>query len=201
MASAGRRRTGRRPGESGTREGIARAARRRFAKLGYQRTTIRAVAKEAGVDPALVMHFFGSKQRLFASVMGPPFDPEEVIPEILAGPRSQVGMRYARFAVGTLENPRSRELVTGMLRAAASEPAGARMVRETFAGRIVGAISESLDVADAELRASLVASQIIGVAIARYIIRVEPLASLDSEALTDAIAPTLQRYLTRPLGS
>lgn len=201
MTSSAKRRTGRRPGRSGTREAIAAAARRGFAELGYERTTIRAVAEEAEVDPALVVHFFGSKQELFLSVMALPFDPEEVLPKVLAGPRSQAGLRLARFAVGMLEDPQARGVITGILRAAASEPEAARMARELVAGRVVGAISESLGVEDARLRASLVGSQIVGLVMARYIVRVEPLASLPPEAVIEAIAPALQRYLTRPLES
>jgi AcrR family transcriptional regulator len=200
MAARPRGRTGRRPGSGDTREAIAEAARRRFAELGYERTTIRAIASEAGVDPALVVHFFGSKQKLFLSVMTLPFEPEKVMPEILAGRRSQVGLRLARFAVGQLEDPRARATITGILRAAASEPEAASMVRDLVAGRIVGSIAEGLGVADAPVRATLVASQIVGLVMARYVVRVEPLASLDSEALIAAIAPNLQRYLTGPLG-
>jgi AcrR family transcriptional regulator len=181
---------------SGTREAIAGASRRQFAELGYERTTIRGVAEEAGVDPALVLHFFGSKQKLFLSVMSLPFEPEQVLPEVLAGRRSQAGLRLARFVLDVLEDPRGRSVITGIIRAAASEPDAARIVREQVAGRIVSAISESLDVDDAPLRANLVASQIVGLVMGRYIIRVEPIASLDREALASAIAPNLQRYLT-----
>lgn len=192
-------RRGRRPGNSGTREGIAEAARQRFAELGYDRATMSAIAEQAGVDPALVVHFFGSKQKLFVSVMALPYTPEEAMPEILAGPASEVGLRLARFAVTTLEDPRARAVMTGMVRAAASEPEVADMVREIVAGRIVAAISESLAVDDAPLRASLVAGQIIGVVMARYVIRVEPLASLAPDELIAALAPNLQRFLTGSL--
>jgi AcrR family transcriptional regulator len=192
-------RTGRRPGESGTREAIADAARRRFAEVGYERATIRAIAEDAGVDPALVLHFFDSKQKLFASVMALPFEPETVMEEILAGPRSQIGLRLARFAVTTLEQPDSQRVLTGILRAAASEPEAARLVRERLAERIIGAITEGLGVPDARLRASLVSSQTVGLVMARYIIRVEPLASLDPETVIAALAPNLQRYLTGSL--
>ena len=200
VATQRRRRTGRRPGPSDTREAIAAAARRGFAELGYERTTIRAIANEAGVDPALVVHFFGSKQQLFLSVMTLPFEPEEVMPQILAGPTSEAGLRLARFAVGQLEDPRARATITGILRAAASEPEAANMVRDLVAGRIVGSIADGLRVDDAPLRASLVASQIVGLVMARYVVRVEPLASLAPDALIEAIAPNLQRYLTGALG-
>ncbi len=197
---AAKRRPGRPPGNSRTQEAIAAAARRQFAELGYERTTIRGVAQEARVDPALVHHFFGSKQKLFLSVTELPFRPEKTLPEVLAGRRSEAGLRLARFAVGLLETPESREVMTGILRAAASEPEAAQLARELATERIVGAISGSLGVEDAPLRANLVASQSIGLVMARYILRVEPLASMAPEALVEALAPSFQHYLTRPLG-
>lgn len=199
VASRQRQRTGRRPGPSGTREAITDAARRQFAELGYDRATIRGVAAEAGVDPALVVHFFGSKQRLFLAAMTLPFEPEEEMPKILVGRRSEVGLRLAQFAVGVLEEPQAQRVITAIIRAAASEPEAARMVRDLVAERVVGAIAEGLAVCDARLRANLVSSQIIGLVMARYVIRVEPLVSLPPQALIEAIAPTLQRYLTGPL--
>jgi AcrR family transcriptional regulator len=199
MSSSQRTRTGRRPGSSGTREAIAEAARQRFAELGYDRATIRGIAEDAGVDPALVVHFFGSKQKLFLSVMELPFDPAVELPRLLAGPRSQAGLRLARFAVGVMDDPEPRSVLTGILRSASSEPEAAQLTRELVASRIVAAFSESLAVDRPELRANLVASQIVGLVMARHVIQVEPLASLDSEALVEAIAPNLQRYLTGTL--
>lgn len=192
-------RTGRRPGESTTREAIAEAARSQFAELGYDRATIRGIATAAGVDPALVVHFFGSKQRLFVAVMAPPFEPEEVIPGILAGRRSEIGRRFAEFAVGQLEDPRSGQVLAGIVRAAASEPEAARLVREIVTKRVVGAVAEGVGTGDARLRAELVGSQIIGLVMARYVVRADPLASLPPDELIEAIAPTFQRYLTGPL--
>ena len=197
---ASKRRPGRPAGGTGTREQIAAAARSQFAELGYERTTIRGVAKEAGVDPALVHHFFGSKQRLFLSVTELPLQPEDVLPRVLAGRRSEAGLRLARFSVELWENPEAREPLAGILRAAVSEPEAAQMARELATERFVGAISESLGVDDAPLRASLISSQGIGIAMARYILRVEPLASMAPEALVEALAPTFQNYLTGPLG-
>jgi AcrR family transcriptional regulator len=199
MSAVERTRAGRRPGKSGTREAIADAARRRFAELGYDRTTIRGIAEEAGVDPALVVHFFGSKQELFLKVMELPFEPEEIVPQVLEGPKSEAGVRLARFAVGMIENQDSRNVLTGVLRAAASEPHAAELARELVANRVVAAFARSLAVDQPELRANLIASQVVGLIMARYVIRVEPLASLDPQALVEAIAPNLQRYLTRPL--
>jgi AcrR family transcriptional regulator len=199
MSAVERTRAGRRPGESGTREAIADAARRRFAELGYDRTTIRGIAEEAGVDAALVVHFFGSKQELFLKVMELPFEPEEILPQVLEGPKSEAGLRVARFAVGMIENRDSRNVLTGILRAAASEPHAAELARDLVANRVVAAFARSLAVDQPELRGNLIASQVVGLIMARYVIRVEPLASLDPQALVEAIAPNLQRYLTRPL--
>jgi AcrR family transcriptional regulator len=193
------RKRGRRPGTSETREAIADAARRCFAELGYDRASIRAVAEQAGVDPALVMHFFGSKQRLFVSVMALPFEPEDVLPALVTGHPSDAGARFAEWIVGVLEDPRSRLIMTGMARSAASEPEVADLVRELVSARIVGALAGGLEDADAPLRASLVASQVIGLIMARYVIRIEPLASLAPDALVEALAPNLQRYLMGPL--
>jgi AcrR family transcriptional regulator len=197
--SARSKRSGRRPGTSGTREAIARAARRLFAERGYDRTTLRAIAAEAAVDPALVVHFFGSKQGLFLSVVELPFEPAEVLPEILAGDRTAVGRRFARFVVGVLEDPEARSRMTGIVRAAASEPAAARIVRELLTSRILGPLAASLGADDAPLRATLTGSQVVGLVMARHVVGVEPLASLEPEALVDAVGPTFQHYLAEPL--
>jgi AcrR family transcriptional regulator len=195
------RRAGRRPGTSATREAIVEAARRLFGASGYDRTTIRSIASAAGVDPALVVHFFGSKQQLFITVSDLPFDPEEVLPQILAGKRATVGERFARFIVELLEDEQARSVMTGMVRAAASEPEAAQMLRDLISRRVFGPIAESLGADDAELRATLVGSQVVGLVMARYVVAVEPLASLDPDRLIAALAPNLQRYLVGPLAN
>lgn len=194
-----RARTGRRAGASGTREAIARVASRKFAEVGYDRTTVRSIAAEAGVDAALVRHFFGSKQRLFVSVMTLPISAEEILPRILDGDRAGAGERVARFAVAQLDDPAARRVLTGLVRAAASEPEAARLVRELVTRRLLEPIARGLGADDAPLRASLVSSQMMGVVMARHVVRVQPLASLSSEQLVHALAPTLQRYLVEPL--
>ena len=198
MARA-KRRPGRRPGESGTREAIAGAARRLFAKRGYDRTTLRAVAEVADVDPALVSHFFGSKAGLFAAVTELPVELAEALPSITDGPRSQVGRRLAEFLVGVLEDPEARRSITGIVRAAASEPEAARAVREIVTARVLTPIAESLAADQPRLRASLINAQMVGLIMARYVVALEPLASAPPETIVAAIAPNLQRYLTGPL--
>ncbi len=191
--------SGRRPGESGTREAIRAAAARLFSEQGYDRTSLRAVAAAAGVDPKLVAHYFGTKQGLFFAVVELPFDPAVAVPAIFAGPREEIGERLARFFVGVVENPEGRRRVTGLVRAAASEPEAARLVRALIGREVIGRIVAELDVDDAGLRASLVGSQLVGLAMARYIVGIEPLASQPPDAVVAAFAPNLQRYLTGPL--
>jgi AcrR family transcriptional regulator len=190
---------GRRPGPSGTREAILAAARGQFSERGYDRTSLRSIAAEAGVDPALVTHFFGSKQRLFVEVVEFPFDPAEMLPRVLGGDPETVGIRLAELIVGMLENPEARARITGVVRAAASEPEAARMVRELLMREVWAPAAALLGVGDAELRMNLVGSQIIGLVMARYVVGAQPLASLSPEELVGAIGPTLQRYLTAPL--
>ena len=195
------RKPGRPAGETGTRAAIVEAARAHFAAHGYDRTTLRGVAAAAGVDPALVLHYFGSKQRLFLSAVELPVDAATVGPVIVAGDRDRVGERFAQIVLSALEEPAARERITAMVRAAASEPAAAELMRELVSERVLGPIAEALGVDDAPLRASLVGSQVVGLVMARYVVGVEPLASLPVERVAAAVAPNLQRYLVEPLNA
>jgi AcrR family transcriptional regulator len=195
----GARRSGRRPGDSGTRAAIRAAAARQFAERGYDRTSLRSIAGEAGVDPKLVAHFFGTKQQLFVEVVQLPFDPAVVVPTVFGGEPGRVGERVAAFVLGVLDDPEARRPLVGLVRAAATQPEAARMVRELMTREVVARIVEALGADDADLRASLVGSQVVGLLMARHIIGVEPLASLPRDAVAAAIAPNLQRYLVEPL--
>ncbi len=189
-------RRGRRPGPTTTREQILGAARHQFAEDGYDRTSIRAIATRAGVDPALVHRFFGSKQQLFVTVMELPFEAARMLPEIIAGPKKELGLRLARFFIGILESDEGRERMTGMVRAAASEPEAAQLLRKLLSEQLFAPLVAELGMPDAELRSNLIGSQMAGLIMARYIVAVEPLASLGSAELISWVGPTLQRYLT-----
>jgi AcrR family transcriptional regulator len=195
----GRARSGRRPGDSGTREAIRAAARDQFAEQGYDRTSLRSIALQAGVDPTLVTHFFGSKQKLFAEVMQLPFAPAQVIPRILAGDPELIGTRLATFVLTVLQNPEGYARLTGLVRAAASEDAAAAVVRERVSREILAPLAAGLGSDRPELRGSLAASQVVGMVMARHVVKIEPLASLSPEQVVALIGPTLQRYLTAPL--
>ena len=182
---------GRRPGASGTREAILAAARERFAGSGYDRTRLRDVASDAGVDAALVHYFFGSKDGLFAAAMELPFRPAEIIAPVLAEGVDGLGERMARRMLTVWDE--NRPALLALVNSASSHPGAALALREFVVSEIVGRLAAALD--GDRLRATLVASQVVGVIAARYIARVEPLASMDREELVGLIAPTLQRYI------
>ena len=188
-------RRGRRPGSSGTRKAILNAARQSFAAKGLDRTTVRGVARDAGVDPALITHYFGGKAALFTEAMRLPFTPEEVLPSIIEGDRAQIGRRLAAFALGQWENAASRERLIGIIRAACSDPTAATLLRDLIERDLFAPLARALDVPNAEARAALCASQIVGLAIVRHILRVPALATADPADVAEWIAPTLQRYL------
>jgi AcrR family transcriptional regulator len=196
---ASKRGPGRRPGESGTRQAILDAARAQFAAHGWDRATIRAIARDAGVDPALVLHFFGSKAILFAAAMEWPIDTDAAVDEVVSGPRSQLGARLASFFLSVWENPRRREPIMVMLRAATTNADAAELLRETLMTTFLGPVGERLGAPDAELRMSLCSAQLIGLGTARYIVGFEPLVSLEPERVIELVGPTLQRYMTGPL--
>lgn len=192
-------RSGRRRGTTQTRETIAAAAQRLFAEVGYDRATFRAIATEAGVDPALVVHFFGTKEGLFREVMALPPGLAEAIESVAHGPREHVGERFARLIVAGLENPATRAIPLGRIRSASQHPEAAALVRETVT-RDVGRLTAALQVDRPDVRAVLVGTSIVGLSVARYVVQVEPLASLSADEVVALFAPTFQRYLVGPLG-
>jgi AcrR family transcriptional regulator len=193
------KRIGRRPGASGTREQIAEVARRQFADFGYARTTYRGIAREAEVDPALVQHFFGTKNQLFVAVVTLPFDPAAVMPALLGGDPAELGERFVGFVLSMLEQPVAREVLTGLVRAAVTEPEAAVMVRDLITRQVFAPMVDALGMDDAPLRASMLGAQVVGLVMARYVVAVEPLASAGPEQISAALAPVFQRLLAEPL--
>ena len=192
-------RTGRRPGASGTREAILEAARESFGERGYSDTSVRAVAARAGVDAALVHHYFGTKDGLFSAAIEPPFDPAAVAPVLLEPGLDGLGERLVRFFLQVWDEPASRARIQGMLRSALNQEAAAALLREFVTRQLLGRVAAAVDAPDAELRASFAGTQLVGLGMLRYIVRVEPLASADPEVVVAVIAPTIQRYLTGEL--
>lgn len=191
---------GRRAGTSTAREDILRAAVRLFAARGHDRTSLRRIAEEAGVDHALVIHYFGSKQRLLVAAIDLPVSPDALTEVLDSGPPEAIGGRLAAFVVGLLEDPERGHIPVAMLRAAASEPEAATELHEKMTDGILLPIAERLGHGDAHTRAALALSQIAGLIVARYMIGIEPLASLAPDEVAGLLAPTLQAYLTGDLG-
>ncbi|MGZ8738662.1 MAG: TetR/AcrR family transcriptional regulator [Nocardioides sp.] len=196
MTSAAPR--GRRPGAPDTRAAILTAARARFASQGFGRTTIRGVAGDAGVDPALVHHYFGSKDDLFVAALELPIDPRTVIGPALAGGLDGAAERLLTAFLSVWDDPEVRApllvVVRGML-----EPEGHRMLRDGFLPAVIVPAAEVLGLDHPERRMSLVASQVFGLILARYVVGIEPLASMPAADVVAAVAPTIQRYFEMPL--
>jgi AcrR family transcriptional regulator len=192
------RRLGRRPGAVDTRGEILAAARAEFAANGYDAASVRGIARAAGVDPALVHHYFGSKEKIFVAALQLPFDPVQVVPAIIGEGPDGVGERLLRFFLSIFETPAGRDRMMAVMRSVLSSEQASEMFRGFVARELLGRITAELAVPDPELRANLAMSQVVGVALVRYVVRIEPLASVDVETLVRMVAPTLQRYLTAP---
>lgn len=190
-----RKKPGRRPGGPDTRQAILDAARAEFAARGYENTSMRAIARSAAVNSALLHHYFGTKDQLFLAALDFPLQPRDLVAQVLGGDRDRVGERLVRFALTLLENPAARERVLAVLRAAATNEQMARLMRGFLLREAVGPIAAALDVPDPQLRAELAMSQIVGMIMGRYVLAVEPLASAPVDDLVPLLAPTLQRYL------
>ncbi len=186
---------GRRPGTPDTRGAILAAARTSFAQKGFQATTMRAVASAAGVAPGLLHHFFGSKDDLFLAALAVPFDPRAMLAPVPVGPRDEVGLRLARAALTVWEDEEHREPMLAFLRAAMQSPELAAAVRAGIPAIALGVLGDVVTGPDAGLRVELAVSQMLGVAVVRYVIAMEPLASLPADELVDRLAPVLQQHL------
>ncbi|WP_086565647.1 TetR/AcrR family transcriptional regulator [Streptomyces africanus] len=182
-----------------TRDRILTAAREEFSERGYEKTSVRGIAKAAGVDPALVHHYFGTKEQVFEAAItlsfGPALDAPKAIEE---GPLDGVGERLARFFFGVWENPATRAPLLAIVRSAVTNDTAAAVFRRIVAAQVLRRIAGRLDLPDAELRAELAAAQLVGTAMLRYVIKIEPLASADTEQIIARLAPVVQGHLTGP---
>lgn len=191
----GGRRRGRRPGGQDTRSELLAAARAEFAERGYQGARVRSIAASAGVDAAMVNHWFGGKEGLFVAAMDLPIDPEAILARILAGDPGQAGERIVRTFISTWDAVGGGPFVA-LLRSVATHETAARMIREFITDVIFGRMVSRLAPDQQLLRACLCGTQVVGLGMARYVIKLEPLASADADTLAAAIGPNLQRYLT-----
>ncbi|MDX2845269.1 TetR family transcriptional regulator, partial [Streptomyces ipomoeae] len=183
-----------------TRDRILAAAREEFSERGYDKTSVRGIAKAAGVDSALVHHYFGTKEQMFEAAVEVAFSPVLVVRDsVLEGPLDGVGERLTRTIFGLWENPTTRKPLLAIVRSAVNHEAAAAVFRRLVATQLLYRIARRLELPDAELRAELAAAQLVGVAMLRYVIKVEPLASADPEQIIRRVAPVVQAHLTAPL--
>ena len=194
-----KRRRGPRADAADTRGAVLQAARARFAAHGYDGTRLRDVAADADVDVALVSYFFGSKDGLFAAALTLPISPAQIVEELVAGGGTDgLGERLARNILARLDGPDGPSFV-GLVRSAAGNEQAAELLRGFVEREVLGRLARAIDAPEPELRAALAGSQVVGMIMARYVVRVRPLADADPETLVRALGPTLQRYLTGAL--
>ncbi|MGW7365080.1 TetR/AcrR family transcriptional regulator [Streptomyces sp. NPDC054841] len=173
-----------------TRAAILEAARERFAADGYERATIRAIARDAGIDPSMVMRYYGNKERLFAAAS----EIDLRLPELGAMPGQHIGAVLVSHFLDRWEDD---EVLTALLRVGVTNEAGAERMREMFKGQLLPIAAGVCPVpAEAPRRAALAGSQILGMALARYVLRVPPAVDMTREEVIAWLAPTIQRYLT-----
>ncbi|WP_373193235.1 TetR/AcrR family transcriptional regulator [Mycobacterium marinum] len=197
--NTGRRRPGRPIGTSNTREHILTCARELFALNGLDRTSVRSVAAAAGVDASLVHHYYGTKQQLFAAAIQIPIDPTAVLEQIVETPVDELGLKIPSVLLPLWDS----ELGTGLIATLRALMAGteSNLARSFLQEVVTSEVGSRVDspTGTGRIRAQFVASQLLGVVMARHIVKIEPFASLPADQVAQAIAPTLQRYLTGEL--
>ncbi|MEI7055094.1 TetR family transcriptional regulator [Nocardioides sp. CCNWLW239] len=191
-------RRGRRPGSPNTRAAILAVARQRFAQQGYAATSVRGIAAAAGVDSALVHHYFGTKEDLFVASLELRVDPRVIAPTITAEGPDRAGESLVRLLLSVWDDEESRLPLMALVRSI-FEPEGKALVPEAFGRLILGPVSEALGLDEPERRMALVGSQLVGIVVLRYVARIEPLASAPAETLVATYAPVVQGYLAGPL--
>ena len=177
------------------------AARESFARNGFDGTSVRAVANRAGVDPALVRRFFGSKEGLMVAALDVTMEPGTRLAEAVRTDPDRLGEHIMDYMLSVWEHPPNREVMVGMVRSACTNRRAAELLRDYISEQVLARLATSVPGPAAGLRANLVGSQIVGVAFFRYVVGIEPLASARPEAVAAAVGPTLQRYLTGDLGA
>lgn len=190
------RRGRRRSTDADARTAILRAAADEFASSGYDGISLRAVARRAAVDPALVHHYFADKADLFAATIAVPIRPDRIVADILRGPRDEIGTSIVRALVARFAEPRTRDAVLTVVRTAMGHEFAGRMLRQFLLREVLQRITAQLGLDDGEQRAAFAASQLVGLIVARYGIRIGPLAEASDEVVIGTVGPVVQWYLT-----
>ncbi|RZS65684.1 TetR family transcriptional regulator [Agromyces ramosus] len=180
-----------------TKARILAAAAAEFGERGYEAASIRSIARRAEVDPSLVHHYFDDKSALVAEVVAVPLRPDRIVQGALEGPIEELGARLLRGVLTAWDNPAVRPAAAAAMRSAIGHGPVARMLREFLRREIMHRVATRIgDAADAELRAELAASQVVGVIMVRYVLAFEPVASLSDDEIVARVAPAIQWHLT-----
>lgn len=198
-ASLERRRAGRRPGQASSREDILLAAQVCFAAHGYEGATVREIARYARVDASLIHYFFGSKRGVFAAAVSNAVCPPEIGPAVVSGGPDGLAERILRSFLSHWETSGNCYPMLAIIRSAVSHDEAAAQLGEFITTEVLGILVNFMPPRNARVRATLVGAQLIGLIMVRYIIKLEPIASADAEALVRLIAPVIQRYLATDL--
>jgi AcrR family transcriptional regulator len=191
---------GRRPGTTDTRAEILDAARDLFAAQGYEKASMRAIAARAKVDPSLIVHYFASKEGLLREALTLPLDPRTVLASSLADvPDDKVGEELVRVVLSVWERPAVQSRLLTLLRTAVSHDLAMTVLRQMLQRTVVAAVSRLVDDDSAPMRAELVATQMAGLAMTRYLLRLPAVAEASVDELAIAIGPSVQRYLTEAI--
>ncbi|HYJ56583.1 MAG TPA: TetR family transcriptional regulator [Mycobacterium sp.] len=197
-----RKRPGRPPGTSDTRDRILASARELFARNGIDNTSIRAIASEAGVDPALVHHYFGTKTQLFAAAIHIPIDPMTILGPMREVPVDQMGRLLPSLLLPLWDSEAGKGFIATLRSIlSGSSVADVSMLRSFLQDVITAEVGSRVDdpPGSGRVRVQFVASQLVGIVMARYILELEPFKSLTVSQIVDTVAPNLQRYLTGEL--
>ncbi|MFF0494701.1 TetR family transcriptional regulator [Nocardia sp. NPDC004068] len=174
-----------------TRAAILDAARKRFAEDGFRKATIRAIAADAGIDPSMVMRYYGNKEGLFSAAL----DVELELPDLAAVDPESFGDVLVRRFLELWEESPGNEILLTLLRSAVTDEAVVERIRQMFVGQVMPVVLRVSDPADAPRRAGLIVTQILGLALCRYVLRLPPVVALTPERIRADIGPTIQRYL------
>ncbi|PRA11929.1 TetR family transcriptional regulator [Arthrobacter sp. MYb211] len=184
-----------------TRRKILKAATEEFSTVGFEAASIRSVARRAGVDSALVHHYFKDKTGLFLEALNMPVNPRELVAQAMTSPLGELGEALVRTVVTAWANPVIRPAATSLIRGMLSSQSATKLMQSFLQKELLARLGRSLPPADADRRAALAATQIIGMIIGRYIIQLEPLASMDDDEVVACIGPAVQWHLTGKMPS
>ena len=187
-------RTGRRPGAPKTREAILEAARRGFGAHGYDGTSLRSIADDVGVDPALLIHYFANKESLFTAALKWPIRPSEMFANLEGASAPEAAEQVVRMYLFMLDHTESRNAVLALVRSAVSNEHAATMLREFVTQEILALISNVIERRDAQLRASLIAAQLVGIAMLRHVVKVDVLVAATNDEIVSLVAPVIEHY-------